>query len=82
MVLAAADGTAGGRLVATHEGGYSNAYVPFCGLAVIEELAGRRTPATDPYLEEFMAMAGHELLAHQAAVIDAAAAQAALTPKH
>ena len=82
MVLAAAADSAGGRLVATHEGGYSNAYVPFCGLAVIEEFAGLRTPAVDPYLEEFMSMAGHELLAHQELVIDAAAALAKLTPKH
>lgn len=29
-----------GRLVAVHEGGYSELYVPFCGLAVIEQLAG------------------------------------------
>ena len=81
MVLAAARETAGGRVVATHEGGYSNAYVPFCGLAVIEEFSGRRTPVTDPYLEEFMAMAGHELLPHQEAVISAAAVLAARTPK-
>ena len=26
-----------------HEGGYSEAYVPFCGLAVIEELSGVRS---------------------------------------
>jgi acetoin utilization deacetylase AcuC-like enzyme len=80
LVLAAARESAGGRLVATHEGGYSNAYVPFCGLAVIEEFAGQRTLATDPYLEEFMAMAGHELLPHQEAIINVAAAHAARTP--
>ena len=32
------------RTVAINEGGYSNAYVPFCALAVIEELARHRTP--------------------------------------
>jgi acetoin utilization deacetylase AcuC-like enzyme len=32
-----------GRVVAVHEGGYSEQYVPFCGLAVIEQLAGLRT---------------------------------------
>jgi hypothetical protein len=26
-------------MVAVHEGGYSELYVPFCGLAVIEQLA-------------------------------------------
>ena len=73
-IAAAADSLCGGRLVATHEGGYSNAYVPFCGLAVIEEFAGIRTPVVDPYLEELMHMGGQELQPHQAAVIDAAAA--------
>ncbi|MNP70366.1 Histone deacetylase-like amidohydrolase [compost metagenome] len=34
-----------------HEGGYSEAYVPFCGLAAIEELAGIRTDVNDPMLE-------------------------------
>ena len=41
----------GGRLVLVHEGGYSEAYVPFCGHAVIEELSGRRTAAVDPALD-------------------------------
>ena len=72
-LMAEADACCGGRLVATHEGGYSNAYVPFCGLAVIETLAGRRSDASDPYLDELMSMAGHDVLAHQKAVIDAAA---------
>jgi acetoin utilization deacetylase AcuC-like enzyme len=80
LVMGVAAAECAGRIVATHEGGYSNAYVPFCGLAVIEELAGQRTLATDPYLEEFMAMAGHDLLPHQEAIINAAAAHAARTP--
>lgn len=40
----------GGRVVAAHEGGYSEGYVPFCGLAVIETLAGHRTPVQDPFI--------------------------------
>lgn len=39
-----------GRLVLVHEGGYAEAYVPFCGHAVIEELAGVSTEVTDPFL--------------------------------
>jgi acetoin utilization deacetylase AcuC-like enzyme len=70
---AAADSLCSGRLLATHEGGYSNAYVPFCGLAVIEEFAGVRTPVVDPYLEELALMGGQDLQPHQSAVIDAAA---------
>ncbi len=38
-----------GRLVMSHEGGYSEVYVPFCGLAVLEELCGERTGVEDPY---------------------------------
>ncbi len=41
----------GGRLVVVHEGGYSEAYVPFCGLAIVEELAGIRTEVVDPMLD-------------------------------
>ncbi len=77
-IVAAAESLCAGRLVATHEGGYSNAYVPFCGLAVIEEFAGIRTGVADPYLEELMRMGGQDLQPHQAAAIDAAAA---LVPK-
>ena len=43
----------GGKLVVSHEGGYSPVYVAFCGLAVVETLAGvrddpRPVPATWP----------------------------------
>ena len=79
LALAAHD--CGGRLLATHEGGYSNAYVPFCGLAVIEELAGVRTPAADPYLEELMQQGGQALAAHQQQQVAAAAALAARVPR-
>ncbi|MEO8242509.1 MAG: class II histone deacetylase [bacterium] len=37
------------RLVIAHEGGYSEAVVPFCALAVIEELSGIRTDVGDPF---------------------------------
>lgn len=40
-----------GRLVVVHEGGYSEAYVPFCGHAVVEALAGLPSPVVDPALE-------------------------------
>ncbi len=39
-----------GRLVMIHEGGYSDAYVPFCGLAIMEELSGRKSDVVDPML--------------------------------
>jgi acetoin utilization deacetylase AcuC-like enzyme len=50
IVRQAAERLCGGRLVLVHEGGYAEAYVPFCGHAVIEELAGVRTEVVDPFL--------------------------------
>ena len=41
LLLEAADELCEGRLVLSHEGGYSPTYVPFCGLAVVEELSGK-----------------------------------------
>jgi len=40
-----------GRLVMCHEGGYAESYVPFCGLAVLEEMSGVRTQVQDPTLD-------------------------------
>lgn len=40
-----------GKIVMTHEGGYSPTYVPFCGLAVIETLAGVETEMKDVLAE-------------------------------
>lgn len=49
-IMGLASDLCGGRLVVAHEGGYSEAVVPFCGLAVVEELAGIRTDVADPFL--------------------------------
>ena len=38
-----------------HEGGYAESYVPFCVHAVVEQMSGERTDATDPMLEFFEA---------------------------
>jgi acetoin utilization deacetylase AcuC-like enzyme len=72
-IAGAAQALCGGRLIATHEGGYSNAYVPFCGLPVLEEFSGVRTAVVDPYLEELMQMGGQDLQPHQAAAVASAA---------
>ena len=69
VMLAVAREVSGGRLVACHEGGYSPAYVPYCGLAILEEMAGVRTALADPLLELLAAFGGQELQPHQAAVI-------------
>lgn len=50
LLLDAAHKHCNGRLVLVHEGGYAEAYVPFCGLATIEALVGLRTEVQDPML--------------------------------
>jgi acetoin utilization deacetylase AcuC-like enzyme len=51
MMMQIADEVCGGRLVLVHEGGYSEAHVPFCGHAVLERLSGSTIHAADPLLE-------------------------------
>lgn len=50
-MLDAAARLCGGKLVVVHEGGYAEAYVPFCGHALLEALSGERTAVVDPVLE-------------------------------
>lgn len=50
LVKAVADETSRGRLAICMEGGYSPVYVPFCVLAMVEELSGVRSRVTDPFL--------------------------------
>ena len=60
-----------GRLVMTHEGGYSPHSVPFHALAVFEELSGIDTNVVDPYGNASNAEIS-ELLNHEEDVISAA----------
>jgi len=62
-----------GRLVLCHEGGYSTAYVPFCGLATIEALSGIDSGVEDPFLERYAGVAYSDLQPSQDAVIARAA---------
>lgn len=73
MLMKAADDLCGGKLVLTHEGGYSAMYVPYCGLAVVEELSGTRTHVEDPWAPVMAKWGQMGLQPHQAAAIDAAA---------
>lgn len=74
MILEVAADVCAGRVVLSHEGGYSATYVPFCGLAIIEELSGIRTEIADPYLEMTKSWGYQELQPHQSAAIDRAVA--------
>jgi acetoin utilization deacetylase AcuC-like enzyme len=69
-----------GRLVMIHEGGYSSAYVPFCGAAVIEELLGSAERIEDPFIEAFRQMAYKELQPHQDEAIRRAEANLEFVP--
>jgi acetoin utilization deacetylase AcuC-like enzyme len=72
-LLDAADEHCDGRLVAAHEGGYSSAYAPFSGLAIVEELRGERSDVEDPFMPVFSELGYQALQPHQEAVIDDAA---------
>ena len=60
---------ADGRVDDLHEGGYNPIYVPFCGLAVIETMAGVSTGVTDPYLASWAGLPGQELQDHQKSLV-------------
>ena len=73
-----ADRLCGGRLVLVHEGGYSEAYVPFCGLASLEALSGVRTNVVDPMLEFIQAQQPNpQFCAFQRGLLDELALQLA-----
>jgi len=72
MMLEAASDLSRGRMVLVHEGGYSESYVPFCGLAIVEALSGHRTEINDPFLELTNSRAYQELQPHQESVIERA----------
>jgi acetoin utilization deacetylase AcuC-like enzyme len=63
------------RLVLCHEGGYSSTYVPYCGLAVVECLAGVRTTVVDPWITDARRVRELPLRAHEAEAIEAAVVQ-------
>jgi acetoin utilization deacetylase AcuC-like enzyme len=80
MLLDVAGEVCGGRLVLIHEGGYSSAHVPFCGLAVMEELLGVEERVEDPFTAVFSAMAYMDLQPHQDEAIKRAEANLEAIP--
>jgi acetoin utilization deacetylase AcuC-like enzyme len=69
QVLAVADEVCDGKVAMVQEGGYSPLYVPFCGVAVLETLVGVRL-LEDAYFPIIGGQTGHELAAHQKALVD------------
>lgn len=76
-----ADLVCDGRLAMSHEGGYSSAYVPYCGLAVMEELSGLKSPIDDPFLSTFENYRGQTVLPHQQSEIAKAAQLVDMIPR-
>jgi acetoin utilization deacetylase AcuC-like enzyme len=72
LVLEVAGDACDGRLLAVHEGGYSDAYAPFCCVAVLEALIGVKQ-VEDPFLGYFADRPGQLLQPHQAAAVERAA---------
>jgi hypothetical protein len=72
VLRAAAARSCPGRVAALHEGGYSELYVPFCGKAFIEGLAGLDCPVLDPEIADLSAWGYQGLQPWQDAVVDAA----------
>ena len=71
-LMSAAEVLCGGRLLFCHEGGYSPAYAPWCGLAVMETLA-KLPPTPDPF-GHLASMGGQDLKPAESVVLDRAAA--------
>lgn len=71
MIKDAAARLCDGRLVIVHEGGYSEAYVPFCGQGLLEALSGETTAVADPELEFFrLQQPSERVVAFQKQLID------------
>lgn len=63
-----------GRIMMTHEGGYSPTYVPLCGVSVLSELSGVPVDVIPPLYAGFDTMPEHALSAAQATVLAAVVA--------
>ncbi len=79
-ILACAAETCEGRVLMLHEGGYSEFYTPFCGVAVLEELSNIKTEVNDPFLQHLKKPV-HQMQPDQATIIERAAILAAQVPQ-
>ena len=70
QLLDLSDKHCNGKIIFSHEGGYSKDYVPYCGLAVVETLVGMKTTVEDPYLHDCHRWGYQNLQYHQMTLID------------
>ncbi|MEP1231256.1 MAG: class II histone deacetylase [Litorimonas sp.] len=82
LLMKAADELCGGKLMMTHEGGYSAMTVPFCGLKVLETLSQIDSGVVDPVGPLIAGMGWQALQPHQANVIRGAAENLRHVPDH
>jgi len=68
-IIEFAERVCNGKVIVTHEGGYSATYVPYCGLAVLEELSGASRIFSDPFAPDIRGYGGHALSSDQSASI-------------
>ena len=73
-LMSAAAELCDGRLVLCHEGGYSSTYVPYCGLAIVEQLSGIRTGVIDPWISDSRQVRALPLREHEQHAIEQARA--------
>ncbi|MCL1936441.1 MAG: class II histone deacetylase [Defluviitaleaceae bacterium] len=59
-----------GRIVCLHEGGYCPVYVPFCSLAIVEELSEIYTDVKDPFIYAMAGTGYDKMLEHQKEKVD------------
>lgn len=71
-----------GRIMMTHEGGYSPMTVPFCGLKVLETLSGTSSGVQDPTEPLIAGMGGQDLQPHQSDLVSLAAQNIKHVPDH
>lgn len=72
QIIEIADKYCAGRVLVTHEGGYSEFYVPFCGLAVLEVLTGADSGVEDPFADHIANYGGQDLKEQEREAVAAA----------
>ena len=72
LMIETASKVCDGRLVFVQEGGYCQYYVPFCGLATMEELVGADSGFSDGYAAIVEGQIRTEITAEQQAAIQSA----------
>lgn len=71
ILMDVADEVCDGRIMMTHEGGYSPTYVPLCGVSVLSELSGVDVDVINELYAGFDSMPEHALSPTQVEVIAA-----------